>query len=69
MDSDNEDHLNFGDEHEDLTQYEVSKFPNNCIGILSFTGKLQSNEKGTGFLVGSDLVLTVAHNIFGKKNN
>lgn len=44
----------------------VKEFPHNCVGVI----KARHNNKllvGTGFLVASDLVLTVAHNAYSKQ--
>jgi V8-like Glu-specific endopeptidase len=41
-------------------------FPHNCVGVIygEYSDKL---VVGTGFLIGSDLVLTVAHNLYSKR--
>jgi V8-like Glu-specific endopeptidase len=39
-------------------------FPYNCIGALYYNGNGDRQFVGTGFLIASNLVLTVAHNIY-----
>jgi V8-like Glu-specific endopeptidase len=43
----------------------VKDFPHDCVGVIygEYSNKL---VVGTGFLIGSDLVLTVAHNLSSK---
>lgn len=43
----------------------VREFPHNCVGVI----KVNTNDKylvGTGFLLASDIVLTVAHNVYSR---
>jgi V8-like Glu-specific endopeptidase len=46
-----------------LNEQSVRAFPNDCVGVLHFRGRQGKLGTGTGFLIASDLVLTVAHNI------
>jgi V8-like Glu-specific endopeptidase len=48
-----------------MNSFSMSEFPHNCVGVLYFTNK-NKLMVGTGFLIASDLVLTVAHNIYSK---
>jgi V8-like Glu-specific endopeptidase len=41
-------------------------FPHDCIGYLCFRDSFGRLGRGTAFLIASDLVLTVAHNIYSK---
>jgi V8-like Glu-specific endopeptidase len=53
----------FQDNFHIVKSKEAKFFPHDCIGLLSF----KNNKKklvGTAFLIASDLVLTVAHNIY-----
>jgi V8-like Glu-specific endopeptidase len=50
-----------------MSSSSMMNFPYDCVGIIygEYSNKL---VVGTGFLIGSDLVLTVAHNIYSKLN-
>ncbi len=54
----------FGDRLDDVTKMEVDSFPYNCIGAIYSKRNRRREFVGTGFLISSDLVLTVAHNIY-----
>lgn len=65
--------LNFHDKnYHGLSQGEAQAFPYNCVGALyenpEFPAALGGDNYsfGTGFLIASDLVLTVAHNVYSK---
>ena len=46
---------------------DLSKMPYNCVGVvLSFYKNSDIPHYGTGFLIGQDKVLTVAHNVYQK---
>jgi V8-like Glu-specific endopeptidase len=45
----------------------VRAFPNDCVGVLHFRTSHGQLGTGTGFLIASDLVLTVAHSIYSRK--
>jgi V8-like Glu-specific endopeptidase len=46
-----------------LESRQAKMFPYDCIGLLAYK-KHQKKIIGTAFLIASDLVLTVAHNIY-----
>ena len=54
----------FGDKCDIVNKRSVSEFPYNCIGALYYNDGGDRQFIGTGFLIASNLVLTVAHNIY-----
>jgi V8-like Glu-specific endopeptidase len=66
-DSEEGDEKDFQDEVEYLDNEEAKVFPHDCIGLVKFRNKHNHSLVGTGFLIASDLVLTVAHNIYSQK--
>lgn len=54
----------------ELEKHQINLFPFNLIGAIACDLNTNSNSKvtGTGWLIGSDLVCTVAHNIWDIKN-
>jgi V8-like Glu-specific endopeptidase len=46
---------------------EAQRFPNNCIGVLYTKNRGELMMLGTGFLVTCNLVATVAHNLYSRK--
>jgi V8-like Glu-specific endopeptidase len=61
-----DDEIDFGDKDLKIMNSSSAKdFPHDCVGVIygDYSKKL---VVGTGFLIGSDLVLTVAHNLSSK---
>lgn len=57
-----------GDRLDKVSEREKLEFPYNCIGLIRFKDNSNGSYIGTGFLIASDLVLTVAHNIFSRSS-
>ena len=66
-----DDYINeaeFGDFIQTVKSEDLPKFPYNCVGYF-FIRLGNKYIKGTGFLIGQDLVLTAAHNICSNEGN
>lgn len=60
----------FGEEDDNLVSKEDAKnYPHNCIGALYIKDDNGQTGLGTAFLIGSDLVLTAAHNIYKRSTS